>query len=89
MNNVPVIFPLAKSHPRRSPEPRRKLIVNKSLTSNQETQPSVYQLQPLHQRLMSPSVIVKRLDDREKNWETFYVLKDRWNGICPSLNLPV
>ena len=40
MNNVPVIFPLAKSHPRRSPEPRRKLIVNKSLTSNQETQPS-------------------------------------------------
>ena len=40
MNNVPVLFPLAKSHPRRSPEPRRKLIVNKSSTSNQETQPS-------------------------------------------------
>ena len=40
MNNVPLIFPLAKSHPRRSPEPRRKLIVNKSSTSNQEKQPS-------------------------------------------------
>ena len=40
MNNVPVLFPLAKSHPRRSPEPRRKLIVNKSSTSNQETQSS-------------------------------------------------
>ena len=40
MNNVPVIFPLAKSHPRRSPEPRRKLIVNKCSTPNQETQPS-------------------------------------------------
>ena len=40
MNNVPLIFPLAKSHPWRSPEPRRKLIVNKSSTSNQETQPS-------------------------------------------------
>ena len=40
MNNVPVLFPLAKSHPRRSPEPRRKLIVNKSSTSNQEMQPS-------------------------------------------------
>ena len=34
------IFSLAKSHPRWSPEPRRKLIVNKSSTSNQETQPS-------------------------------------------------
>ena len=34
------IFSLAKSHPRRSPEPRRKLIVNESSTSNQETQPS-------------------------------------------------
>ena len=33
MNNVPVIFPLAKSHPRRSPVPRRKLIVSKSSTS--------------------------------------------------------
>ena len=40
MNNVPLIFPLAKSHPRRSPEPRRKLIVHKSSTSNQEKQPS-------------------------------------------------
>ena len=41
MNNVPVFFfPSAKSHPRRPPEPRRKLIVSKSSTSNQETQPS-------------------------------------------------
>ena len=40
MNNVPLIFPLAKSPPRRSPEPRRKLIVHKSSTSNQEKRPS-------------------------------------------------
>ena len=33
----------------------------------------VYQFRPLQQRPMSPSVMVKRLDDWEKNWETFYV----------------
>ena len=37
MNNVPVIFPLAKSHPRPSPKPRRKVILHGPSTSSQET----------------------------------------------------
>ena len=40
MNNVPVIFPLAKSHPRPSPKPRRKVILHRPSTSNQETPPT-------------------------------------------------
>ena len=40
MNNVPVIFPLAKSHPRPSPKPRRKVIFTRPSTSSQETPPS-------------------------------------------------
>ena len=36
-NNVPVIFPLAKSHPRLSPKPRRKVILHGPSTSSQET----------------------------------------------------
>ena len=35
-----LFFLWQKSHPKRSPESRRKLIVNKSSISNQETQPS-------------------------------------------------
>ena len=41
MNNVPVIFPLAKSHPRPSPKPRKKVIFTRPSTSSQETPPSV------------------------------------------------
>ena len=40
MNNVPVIFPLAKSHPRPSPKPRKKVIFTRPSTSSQETPPS-------------------------------------------------
>ena len=40
MNNVPVIFPLAKSHPRPSPKPRRKVILHGPSTSNEETPPT-------------------------------------------------
>ena len=41
MNNVPVIFPLAKSHPRPSPKARRKIILHGPSTSSQET-PSTF-----------------------------------------------
>ena len=40
MNNVPVIFPLAKSHPRPSPKPRRKVILHGPSTSSEETPPT-------------------------------------------------
>lgn len=40
MNNVPVIFPLAKSHPRPSPKPRRKVILHGPSTSSLETPPT-------------------------------------------------
>ena len=40
MNNVPVIFPLVKSHPRPSPKPRKKVIFTRPSTSSQETPPS-------------------------------------------------
>ena len=37
MNNVPVTFLLAKSHPRPSPKPRRKVILHGPSTFSQET----------------------------------------------------
>ena len=40
MNNVPVIFPLVKSHPRPSPKPRRKVILHGPSTSSEETPPT-------------------------------------------------
>ena len=40
MNNVPVIFPLAKSHLRPSPKPRRKLVLTGPSTSSQEAPPT-------------------------------------------------
>ena len=40
MNNVPVIFPLAKSHPRPSPKPRRKVILQRPSTSSEEAPPT-------------------------------------------------
>ena len=40
MNNVPVIFPLAKSHLRPSPKPRRKLVLTGLSTSSQEAPPT-------------------------------------------------
>ena len=36
MNKVPVIFPLAKSHLRPSPKPRRKVVLTGPSTSSQE-----------------------------------------------------
>ena len=39
-HNVPVIFPLAKSQPRPSPKPRRKVILHGPSTSSEETPPT-------------------------------------------------
>ena len=40
MNNAPVIFPLAKSHLRPFPKPRRKLVLTGPSTSSQEAPPT-------------------------------------------------
>jgi len=44
MNNVPVVFPLAKSHQRPLPKPRRKIIYTARSTSSQETPASTTML---------------------------------------------
>ena len=81
-------FPSAKSHPRRSPKPRRKLIVNKSSTSNQETQPSPS---------LPASTTTSKADESERDCQEIRRLREelgnvlRLKGslerICPSLNL--
>ena len=81
-------FPSAKSHPRRPPEPRRKLTVNKSSTSNQETQPSPS---------LPASTTTSKADESERDCQEIRRLKEelgnvlRLKGslerICPSLNL--
>ena len=72
MNNVPVIFPLAKSHPRRSFEPRRKLIVNKSSTSNQETQPSPS---------LPASTTTSKADESERNRQEIRRLREELGNV--------
>ena len=81
-------FPSAKSHPRWSPKPRRKLIVNKSSTSNQETQPSPS---------LPASTTTSKADESERDCQEIRRLREelgnvlRLKGslerICPSLNL--
>ena len=81
-------FPSAKSHPRRPPEPRRKLTVNKSSTSNQETQPSPS---------LPASTTTSKADESERDCQEIRRLREeranvlRLKGslerICPSLNL--
>ena len=81
-------FPSAKSHPRRSRKPRRKLIVNKSSISNQETQPSPS---------LPASTTTSKADESERDCQEIRRLREelgnvlRLKGslerICPSLNL--
>ena len=87
MNNVPVLFPVAKSNLRPSPKPRTKVVLTGPSTCSQEALPRAISAAWKEAHESEGGGTHNRLNNWEKNCKTFCTNMNHWNMICPSPNL--